>query len=194
MISDLSGLPIGLLAAVQAAYAVPPRAYHDFGHVGDVLARADEVAAGPGWRDPAAVRLAILYHDAVYEPARRDNEARSARLAREHLARWDTGVDPDRVAALVELTARHGRLGPDAVTVGGGIAPAPGQRPRALEEQVEVGLLGVADGAVALERLAPGEHGGVGRHGLGHRHVAPAVLVAGGQRPRRPAHHRPDRD
>ena len=115
MISDLSGLPIGLLAAVQAAYAVPPRAYHHFGHVGDVLARADEVAAGPGWRDPAAVRLAILYHDAVYEPARRDNEARSAVLARGHLARWETGSDPDRVAALVELTARHGRIGPGAL-------------------------------------------------------------------------------
>ena len=113
MISGLSCLPIGLLAAAEAAYAFPARAYHHFGHVRDVLARADEVAAGPGWRQPDEVRLAILYHDAVYEAGRRDNEARSALLAREHLARWPTGVDAERVAALVELTARHGRLGPD---------------------------------------------------------------------------------
>ena len=68
MISDLSCVPIGQLAAAEAAYAFPPRAYHHFGHIRDVLARADEVAAGPGWRQPDEVRLAILYHDAVYEP------------------------------------------------------------------------------------------------------------------------------
>ena len=113
MISDLSRLPIGQLAAAEASYAFPPRAYHHFGHVRDVLARADDVAAGPGWRQPDEVRLAILYHDAVYEPARRDNEARSALLAREHLGRWPSGADADRVAWLVALTARHGRLGPD---------------------------------------------------------------------------------
>jgi predicted metal-dependent HD superfamily phosphohydrolase len=113
--SDLSALPDGQVAALAAAYAIPARAYHHFGHVRDVLARADEVAAGPGWRQPDEVRLAILYHDAVYEPARRDNEVRSAALARDHLRRWPSAADVDRVAALVELTARHGRLAPDDV-------------------------------------------------------------------------------
>lgn len=110
LISDLSGLPDGQVAAVAAAYAIPARAYHHFGHVRDVLACADEVAAGPGWQQPDEVRLAILYHDAIYEPGRRDNEARSAALAREHLQRWPAAADGDRVAALIGLTARHGRL------------------------------------------------------------------------------------
>ncbi len=112
MISDLSDLPAAQTAAVEAAYAVPARAYHHFGHVREVLREADGVEAGPGWQRPGDVRLAILYHDAVYEPGRQDNEARSAELALDHLQRWPASVDGGRVAALIRLTARHGRLLP----------------------------------------------------------------------------------
>ena len=110
-------LPPAQQAALEAAYATPPRAYHDFAHVAAVLRHYRDVAAGPGWRQPAEVWLAVLYHDAVYEPGQGDNEARSALLAREHMARWlpDAGIDVDRVAQLVELTARHGQLQPDDV-------------------------------------------------------------------------------
>jgi predicted metal-dependent HD superfamily phosphohydrolase len=112
MISDLTGIPAEQLAAIEAAYAKPVRAYHHFGHALDVLARADEVATGPGWTREAEIRMAILYHDAIYAPGRRDSEQRSADLAREHLRRWPRGVDIERVAELVLLTARHGRLQP----------------------------------------------------------------------------------
>jgi predicted metal-dependent HD superfamily phosphohydrolase len=103
--------------ALAAAYADPPRAYHDFGHVLEVLAHFDTVAAGPGWMQPDEVFLAICYHDAIYEAGRRDNEVRSAMLAREAIARWlpAHGIDADRVALLIEATARHGRLEPDEV-------------------------------------------------------------------------------
>jgi predicted metal-dependent HD superfamily phosphohydrolase len=109
-------LPEAQWQALRAAYATPPRAYHNFDHVQEVLRHYDEVAAGPGWRQPREVYLAVLYHDAIYEPGQRDNEARSAALAREHIARWlgDTGIDADRVAELIELTARHGTLQSDA--------------------------------------------------------------------------------
>src|SRR5687768_3757998 len=115
--SDLASLPAAQLAAIEAAYAQPTRAYHHFGHVRDVLAQADVVAAGPGWRQPDEVRVAILYHDAIYEAGRRDNEARSADLAVEHIARWlpDAGVDAARVAELINLTARHGTFVPGDV-------------------------------------------------------------------------------
>ena len=102
-------------AAIEAAYATPPRAYHHSGHVQDVMRHYDCVAAGPGWKHPAEVYLAVLYHDAIYQPGRSDNEARSAELAREHIARWLSGVDAARVAALIELTSRHGRFAPDEV-------------------------------------------------------------------------------
>ncbi|MFP7721697.1 HD domain-containing protein [Lysobacter sp. A3-1-A15] len=100
--------------ALEAAYATPPRAYHNAGHVNQLLRHFHEVQEGPGWHAPAPVWLALLYHDAVYGPGRSDNEARSAVLAREHIARWlpTTDIDADRVAGLVELTARHGRIEP----------------------------------------------------------------------------------
>lgn len=105
-------LPDAQWRALEAAYATPARAYHNAGHVRDVLRHYAAVADGPGWDDPVAAYLAVLYHDAVYEPGRGDNEARSAALAREHLARWRPEVDAGRVAELIELTARHGRLSP----------------------------------------------------------------------------------
>jgi predicted metal-dependent HD superfamily phosphohydrolase len=110
----LPNLPPDQLAAIEAAYATPPRAYHDYGHVQEVLRHYDAVAFGPGWSRPREVRLAVLYHDAIYEAGRRDNEARSAELAVEHIARWlpEAGIDAGRVAELIHLTARHGQFGP----------------------------------------------------------------------------------
>ncbi|RNF83365.1 HD domain-containing protein [Montanilutibacter psychrotolerans] len=98
-------------SALQTAHATPARAYHHFGHVREVLRHYADVAAGPGWRQPAEVLLAVLYHDAIYQPGRRDNEARSAQLAREHIAHWLHGqVDATRVADLIAMTARHGQI------------------------------------------------------------------------------------
>jgi predicted metal-dependent HD superfamily phosphohydrolase len=107
-------LPPGQQASLEAAYAVPPRAYHDFHHVGEVLRHYQEVAAGPGWTQPRDVALAVLYHDAIYEPGRSENEARSAQFAVEQIARWqpEAGIDAHRVAHLIELTARHGQFVP----------------------------------------------------------------------------------
>jgi len=107
-------LPPPMCERLRAAYASPPRAYHHSGHVQAVLAHFDAVAAGPGWAHPREAWLAVLYHDAVYEPGRRDNETRSAALAAAEIGRWlpDAGVDIDRVVDLVELTARHGTLTP----------------------------------------------------------------------------------
>ncbi|HEY5783100.1 MAG TPA: hypothetical protein VIT66_14700 [Lysobacter sp.] len=108
-------IPSEQQAAIEAAYATPPRAYHHYGHVQDVMRHYDTVAAGPGWKQPAEVYLAVLYHDAIYQPGRNDNEARSAELAREHIARWLPGVDAARVAALIDLTSRHGRVAAEEV-------------------------------------------------------------------------------
>ncbi len=97
---------------MRAAYTAPPRAYHHFGHVQDVLGHYRAVAEEVGWHQPLEVWLAVLYHDAIYVPGRHDNEALSARLAMEHLQCWqpEGGVDTHRVAELIMLTARHGAL------------------------------------------------------------------------------------
>ncbi len=107
-------LPEGMLAELQAAYATPPRAYHDFGHVREVLRHYADVAAGPGWHRPAEVALAILYHDAIYVAGRGDNEERSAALAAGRIPHWlpDAGIDLARVVELIRFTARHGSFEP----------------------------------------------------------------------------------
>ncbi len=110
-------LPAGQWEALQASYATPPRAYHHFGHVRSLLQHCQWVAEQVGWRQPREVFLAVLYHDAIYESGRKDNEARSADLAVTEIARWlpDADVDVARVRELILLTARHGRLQPDEV-------------------------------------------------------------------------------
>jgi predicted metal-dependent HD superfamily phosphohydrolase len=107
-------VPEDVAAALAAAYGEPHRAYHDARHIGEVLAWFDAVADGSGWQRPAEVFVAILFHDAVYDPLapHGDSERASAALAREWIARtpaW-AAVDAARVAALIELTARHGAL------------------------------------------------------------------------------------
>jgi predicted metal-dependent HD superfamily phosphohydrolase len=90
--------------ALATAYGEPHRAYHTAAHIAEVLRWFDAIADDVGWDDPAAVYLAVLFHDAVYDPLAKDNEARSAVRARE-LA----GAGP-RTCELIELTAQHGRI------------------------------------------------------------------------------------
>ena len=110
-------LPDEQRVALEAAYASPPRAYHNFQHVLEVLRRYDEAAEGPGWKQPVEAALAVLYHDAIYEAGQSDNESRSAALAAEHIERWlpSRGIDVARVRELIDLTARHGAFAPGDV-------------------------------------------------------------------------------
>lgn len=108
-------VPGDLWRELRALYATPPRRYHTFAHVEEVLAWYDEVAAGPGWQRPDEVLLAVLFHDAIYRCGAADNEAESAQAARAAIARSLPALDADRVAALIELTARHGQLAPGEV-------------------------------------------------------------------------------
>jgi predicted metal-dependent HD superfamily phosphohydrolase len=110
-------LPAAMQADLEAAYTTPPRAYHSFAHVRAVLQHCQTVADGPGWTQPREVQLAALYHDAIYDAGRSDNESRSAALARAQIERWlpNAGVDVGRVEQLILLTARHGALGRDDV-------------------------------------------------------------------------------
>lgn len=102
-------IPEGLMRSVIAAYAQPPRAYHSFAHVQEVLRHFHSV---PAWQHPREVYLAVLFHDAIYLAGKSDNEARSADLA---LQAIDTfllreSLDTHLVRTLIELTAKHGQL------------------------------------------------------------------------------------
>jgi len=103
-------LPAALFNTLERGYAQGERPYHNLHHVVEVLDWLDQVAAGPGWDHPQEVLLAALFHDVIYDPLRKDNELRSADLARasiqQHLSACD--LDEALVHALIEETARHG--------------------------------------------------------------------------------------
>ncbi|MFD3698565.1 hypothetical protein ACFWUZ_20840 [Streptomyces sp. NPDC058646] len=88
------------------AWAEPQRRYHTTAHLTHVLLRIDQLEQYAA--DPAAVRLAAWFHDAVYRPDRSENEERSAALAERALP--ELGIGPARtaeVARLVRLTVTH---------------------------------------------------------------------------------------
>jgi predicted metal-dependent HD superfamily phosphohydrolase len=109
--------PQGFLAELRSLYSEPPRAYHGWAHVTRTLDHVAEIAEEVGWTEPVEVWFAAIFHDAIYVAGAKDNEARSAVLARETIPRWfpDLSIELDRVAALIELTARHGGLAPGEV-------------------------------------------------------------------------------
>jgi predicted metal-dependent HD superfamily phosphohydrolase len=99
-----------LHARLLAAYAEPHRSYHTLAHLEECFAQLDlldDLA-----ERPAELAIALWFHDAVYAPARKDNEARSAAWARtELLARGVCADAAERVHALI-LATRHGSLAP----------------------------------------------------------------------------------
>jgi predicted metal-dependent HD superfamily phosphohydrolase len=98
--------PLPYAANLIKRWSEPQRKYHTLDHLTAVLDRVDvleEYAA-----DPAVVRLAAWFHDAVYLPERSTNEERSARLAERALP--EAGVPEEKVAEvarLVRLTVTH---------------------------------------------------------------------------------------
>lgn len=74
----------GLPASLLERYREPHRKYHNLSHIGSLLAMAELPAFK--WQAKHLVHLAIWFHDAVYDPAQKDNEARSAQLARASLS------------------------------------------------------------------------------------------------------------
>jgi predicted metal-dependent HD superfamily phosphohydrolase len=86
---------------LAACHTEPHRHYHTTEHITAVLRHLDDLHAST----PTA-RLAAFFHDAVYDPARSDNEAQSAELAREVLKAVER-PEADDVAAIVLATAKH---------------------------------------------------------------------------------------
>ena len=108
----LDGLLDGLLERLRE----PHRRYHTATHVMWVLRHLATLAQSPAAQgvDIDAVHWAALYHDAIYDPTRADNEALSAALAAADAAL--VGWDADRCAAvhrLVMATSTHHPSAPD---------------------------------------------------------------------------------
>jgi predicted metal-dependent HD superfamily phosphohydrolase len=99
------GSPPGLVDELVTAYGEPHRAYHTLVHVEDCLARMDEVRGR--LREPDEVALALWFHDALYDPRRSDNEARSADWAEQALRKAQSGENTVRAIRDLILATRH---------------------------------------------------------------------------------------
>lgn len=124
-----AGPPFGLLVA---AYSAPDRYYHNLEHLTEMF----RVAARLGnlTDDTGPLQLAIWFHDAVYDPRAKDNEARSADLAVDLLG--PIGVPAsvlDRVKRLVRATAHLTD------------PPPPGDRDTMTLLDADLGVLGAAE-------------------------------------------------
>ena len=66
---------------LTARYAEPHRHYHTLEHIACCLRELGIDFGHEEPRDKNAVEMAIWFHDAIYDPKAKDNEARSAELA-----------------------------------------------------------------------------------------------------------------
>ena len=98
-------------ATLDAGYTEPARAYHNWAHIEAMLAGLDKVSqvAGLDARQRDEIELAIFFHDAVYDPLVKDNEAQSASLFRQMTAEnGDFAADAvSRVADMIGATTEH---------------------------------------------------------------------------------------
>ncbi len=95
------------------AYDAPDRHYHTLRHIRALLDATGR--AKPPLHDAVTVQLAVWFHDAVYNPLRDDNEARSAALALEFLSATTLpAAQQQRVAFLIERTKDHTQPQPAA--------------------------------------------------------------------------------
>jgi len=117
---------------LTARYAEPHRRYHDLAHIEACLA---DLAAAEGLSDleRRILEFAIWWHDAVHDPARSDNEARSAELAERDLAEFGEDAEVRReVGRLIGLTKGH--------------QVAPGDRLGALMVSIDLAILAARPG------------------------------------------------
>lgn len=120
-------MSVTFIERLRARYAEPHRRYHTWTHVEACLAARERIARGA----PPEVDLALLFHDAIYDPRAHDNEERSAALMIEECKGLDESLvqravplvlatkhaaSPSSEAARIVVDADLSILGADAAT------------------------------------------------------------------------------
>jgi predicted metal-dependent HD superfamily phosphohydrolase len=100
-------LSASILAELQAGYGDPARHYHTGHHIVSMLKQA----TGLEWKDRDVARLAIIFHDLVYDPTCSDNERRSADRLKQRLSGFIPVERLDHAVAVIEATASHQATG-----------------------------------------------------------------------------------
>lgn len=98
-----AGIDSWTLARIRELHAGAYRRYHNFAHALDVAHRVMQLK----WENQRAALWAALFHDAVYEPFRKDNEARSQIVMASHLRTHEDAATLHRASRMVLATAFH---------------------------------------------------------------------------------------
>ena len=98
-------IPAGIIDRLKARHAEVHRHYHTWAHVDALLTWMEEITGQIN--DPHAVELAVLFHDAVYDPQSTDNEARSAELMMSELDGLVPQAALEKAKILILATVGH---------------------------------------------------------------------------------------
>ncbi len=98
-------LPAGIIEALKARHAEAHRHYHTWAHIEALLLWLKKTAGHID--DLPAVELAIFFHDAVYDPRSKDNEAQSAALMLSELQGILPEATLEKARILILATAGH---------------------------------------------------------------------------------------
>ncbi len=98
-------VPVEIIDDLKHRHAEVHRHYHTWAHI-EALMSWQEKLAGQ-LNDPTSVELAVLFHDAIYDPRATDNEARSAALMMSTLESFVPRTTLDRANTLILATAGH---------------------------------------------------------------------------------------
>ncbi|SEQ88585.1 Predicted metal-dependent phosphohydrolase, HD superfamily [Faunimonas pinastri] len=96
--------------SLEEGYGSPNRHYHNWRHVEALLGGHDAVRSRTEFAVANAdvIDLAIFFHDAIYDPDRQDNEARSAALLLNSAAAASDREGVGRADDMIMATADHG--------------------------------------------------------------------------------------
>jgi len=88
---------------LEVLYQNPPRAYHSLDHIAACLAIFDTHRSLA--TNPDAVEFALWLHDCIYDPKAKDNESKSAAVARHMLRELNAAATlQDQVESLIMAT------------------------------------------------------------------------------------------
>lgn len=100
---QLKGDPLPVFGELAAKYQESHRAYHNLDHIQQCLVEF-EPARGLA-KDPDSVELAIWFHDAIYDPRRKDNEEQSAEVFKKIFSPAGLRMESiEKVASLILVT------------------------------------------------------------------------------------------
>ncbi len=100
--------------ALVAAYTAPERHYHNLEHLAEMFRVIDRLAGAV--EQPAALHLAVWFHDAVYDSRATDNERRSGELAVDLLGPLGVPASAiERIVGMIWATAHAAGGAPPAM-------------------------------------------------------------------------------